>query len=110
MLQANRKYGNGNVSQTRSSDVSVKEQDSSIQLVPHGVKCASNENFHHLQDMSSDIQEDDDSDSEIFRVKRRRTVKVEHRSAHSISDLKVSEQQVPISSFIVLRNVALLLY
>ncbi|XP_031502723.1 lysine-specific demethylase JMJ13 [Nymphaea colorata] len=91
---ANRKYGNGTVSQTRSLDVSVKEQDSSIQLVPHGVKCASNENFHHLQDMSSDIQEDDDSDSEIFRVKRRRTVKVEHRSAHSISDLKVSEQQV----------------
>ncbi|CAN6486572.1 unnamed protein product [Victoria cruziana] len=95
----NSKYGVGNVSQTRSSDVSVKEQVSGMSLVPNGIRCASNENFLHLQDMASDIHEDDDSDSEIFRVKRRRTVKVEHRSAHSISDLKVSEQQVSISSF-----------
>ncbi|MCL7032673.1 hypothetical protein MKW94_019031, partial [Papaver nudicaule] len=36
---------------------------------------------------------DDDSDTEIFRVKRRSTIKMEQRSTNNTIDLKFSEQQ-----------------
>ncbi|KAF8380738.1 hypothetical protein HHK36_028228 [Tetracentron sinense] len=51
------------------------------------------ENFHGAQVMPIGVQYSDDSDSEIFRVKRRSSVKVEKRTVNTTMMLKFNEQQ-----------------
>lgn len=93
-VQGDAKFNLGDhVSRKFSEDISQNIHESCLSSLSCDECLSTHQNFHGSEVKPIVDQDSDDSDSEIFRVKRRSSVKVEKRNANDASSVKHFDHQ-----------------